>query len=368
MSISLAEINVNHGGDYLAEFAAANELDKPAFEILSPDELFSRPPRQMLIDGLLAVGDIAMAVGEAGGGKTIVAHDMAACCISGRRFADYFDVLEPLRVHYATGEGQGGLSIRLQAAFARHGITPHEQRNLSISLTTPQLFKPSGNGAAEFVDSYRSQRGDKLDLLILDTWHNSIVGGNENESKDIGVIFENARHIRNMLGCSILLIHHVNKAGLLRGSTSIPGALDMIAEVKKIGQRHSLRCLKMKDGKEFPDMAFSLIAKGESVVPFWEGKMDGDGDTRSGKTNEDISAIVALLKENPGFRFDAKRISEAIGQSQSYTDKLLKIARDKAGIRRELLDSAKGSSSRNPWMYAWLPDDGVVKEADGMDW
>jgi hypothetical protein len=150
----------------------------------------------------------------------------------------------------------------------------------------------------------------------------------------------------------------------------------MIAEVKKIGQRHSLRCVKMKDGKEFPDMAFSLIAKGESVVPFWEGKMDGDGDTRSGKTNEDISAIVALLSSHQGKKFTAKSISEYIGQAANYTDKLLKIAIGKAGVKCELLKPDAQNSSRNPWVYFlaegesqdWTPDDGVVKEADGMDW
>ena len=66
------------------------------FTFLSADELFSRPPRKMLIDGLLGVNELSMLYSESGAGKTFVTVDLIASAILGERFADEFDIAQPL--------------------------------------------------------------------------------------------------------------------------------------------------------------------------------------------------------------------------------------------------------------------------------
>lgn len=371
MSISLAEINVNHGGDYLAEFVAENELDKPAFVALKPRDLRNRPKRRELIAGMMYANSLNMMFAEAGVGKTVVALDMTACLISGQTFAGEFPIYEPLHVVYACGEGIDGISARLDAIFEARGVLPADEDRLTIFDSVPQLFKPAGNGAAELVRDIQAQ-GVAADLLIIDTFHSATYGSDENGTKDAGVNLAALKHIQSQLNCAVLVIHHTSKAGELeRGNTAYRGASDNMYRIGRAGTQLVLQSSKAKDMAPFPEQAFSLIAKRESVIPLWHGKAERKA---GGNKKADIAKIVFTLAENPGIRLTAKSISEAIGQSASYTNELLQDARESAGVKRELLDSAKDSSNRNPWVYFieseaqdWVAEDGI-KPPDGMDW
>lgn len=330
MSISLPEINVNHSGDYLAEFVAENELDKPTFRLLKPSELFSLPPRRMLIDGLLAERDLAIPYSEPGLGKTAVVIDLISCAISGQTFAGEFDIPSPLTVLYCAGEGGDGLPARLKAAFARHNITAAEEDRLVISTSVPQLFAPHGDGMAQLIDDYKATHGDKLDILVIDTLHSASYSANENSSQDAGVILREVKLAQAALGCAVILVHHSGKGGNgERGSTAFRGAADGVWEIAKDGKRLVFRCSKAKDLAPFPDLSFSLIAKCESVIPLWHGKasqMKSDGKSWQRK-------VIDYLTENTGWK-QANVIAEGIGSDSKYIFSVLETMCKTGEIQR----------------------------------
>ena len=272
----------------------------------------------MLIDGLLGVNELSMLYSESGAGKTFVTVDLIASAILGERFADEFDIAQPLTVCYAAGEGTGALAERFKAAFAAHGITNSDK--LTIALEVPQLFSPSGNGMAEFVRDYKAARGDNLDLLILDTLHSATYGANENSAQDAGAILKAVKYAQSQLNCAVLLVHHAGKGGNgERGSTAFRGAMDVILEIVRLGGKSILKCSKIKDGTPFTDIAFSLAAKEDSARVFWEGK----SEVSQGKSRQSRQAqIIAWLTDYPGWH-QASAIATGIGLESKSIYELL---------------------------------------------
>ena len=313
------------------------------FTFLSPDELFARPPREMLIDGLLGVGELAMLYSESGAGKTFVVGDLSGSAITGGRFADEFDIPRPLTVCYAAGEGTGGLAERFKAVFSTHGITPAQAGNMTVALEVPQLFAPSGNGMAEFVRDYKVARGDNLDLLIVDTLHSATYGSNENSAQDAGAILKAVKYAQSQLSCAVLLVHHAGKGGNgERGSTAFRGAMDVIMEIVRLGGKSVLKCSKIKDGTPFTDIAFSLVAKEDSARVFWEGRIDAS-QGKSGKFKQE--QIIEWLTDNPG-KHTANQIANGLGAKGTSIYELLEKLRRAGDIERH--------GSKIPYSFAMI--------------
>lgn len=322
----------------------------PFFKFLSPGELFNLPPRQMLIDQLLGVGELAMIYGESGKGKTFVTIDMLVSAITAKHFANEFEIWEPLNVAYCAGEGTGALAERFKAAFAYHGIT--ESDRLTIALDVPQLFAPSGNGMAEFVRDYKAARADKLDLLIVDTLHSATYGANENATLDTGVVLRAIKYAQKELGCAVLLVHHANKAGTgERGSTAYRGAMDVILEIAGSGDGQVMKCSKMKDGVQFKPIAFSLIQKEDSARVSWDGFAAENTGAKSGAKAQDKQALIDAIAQCGASGIESNALVQAIGKPKNHTYNLLAELVTSGACARQLRDKSKDWSNRNPWVY-----------------
>jgi hypothetical protein len=76
--------------------------------------------------------------------------------------------------------------------------------------------------------------GQPVKLIIIDTLSETAIGLKENLQEDMSLYFGAAKRFKAELGAAPLLIHHKNKAGTgMRGSTVIPGVLDMAIEVNR---------------------------------------------------------------------------------------------------------------------------------------
>lgn len=68
-------------------------------------------------------------------------------------------------------------------------------------------------------------------LLIIDAL-TDVMCGDENSKKDTQPLFTNLRKVAESNNCAIVIIHHANKQGKLRGSTAITGAVDLMIKVE----------------------------------------------------------------------------------------------------------------------------------------
>jgi hypothetical protein len=73
----------------------------------------------------------------------------------------------------------------------------------------------------------------KIHYIVIDTLARSMAGDNENDTNDMNLFMDAAERLASELDCGILFIHHVNKQGIMRGSTIIEGVLESTIKVTK---------------------------------------------------------------------------------------------------------------------------------------
>ena len=355
--------------------AAAPDPDTQADEIVTPaifwgarlftvGEFLERPPKQWLVDKVLGVQDFGLLYGESGHGKTHIGLDFAYTCATGGTFADTFAVARPLTVAYASGEGLGGLTDRLRAVSSYYG-TPDVPLYLFSDI--PQLFAAYGeNGAIPFVSAWQdlAKTGRvpaQLDVLILDTLHNSTAGADENSAKDAGITQAALRLLRDELGCAVLLLHHANKSGASeRGSTALRASCDTVLRAQKTGHSYTLACEKLKDAEAWPALSFDLVAVNNctSVRVFWQGQAETPAQNGRSKLE---ARIMAHLDNQAGKRYTADEVAKAIKEdSRTVVQNTLKALRQSAAVLSDREDrKTKDGKTRSVFVY-W-------REANGQN-
>lgn len=315
---------------------------------LSLAELRRQPPKQWLIDGIFGAGDLGMVYGAPGTGKTFVVIDLAISAALGAKFANRFDVERRLNVAYCAGEGLGGISQRFESACEYHGISDDDLPNFYFWGEAPQLSSKVGAGVS-LAELAAEWDGAPLDLLIVDTLHSATIGTDENSAQDMGRVLEGIKAAQKILGCTVLLVHHTNKAGTgERGSSALRGAMDFMLEVRQNGSGSIMSCEKLKDGATWSQQPFSLVEKAESVRVFWHEPTD---ETEPSARDTDIDAFLTEMRRYAGKHFEVRSLAEIIAKTDAYARRLLSSMVENGTCLRTLRDADKAPSNRNPWVY-----------------
>lgn len=348
----------------------------PVFRSQSFAELVALPPKSWLIETVLGPGDLGMIYGPPGSGKSFLVIDAIFAACRGAQWALRFAIPRPLRVAYCAGEGLGGLPQRFVAAAHQHGVD--DLPNFTFFACAPQLFTPArepqhapAETMRQFVHEWQQRTtpdtgpdagtAPALDILIIDTLHSATAGADENSAQDMGRVLAAGKAAARTLGCAVILVHHSNKAGTgERGSSALRGAMDFMLEVKPAAGRFVMSCEKLKDAPAWPPQTFSLVALGDSARVWWDEP--GAPASAAGKQQQDIDAILALLQAQPGLRYTATALAEAIGLGGSkQIFRLLPKAMQHGAalstgqLRAGLKDAARDGGPHNPRMYWWEP-------------
>jgi hypothetical protein len=111
-------------------------------------------------------------------------------------------------------------------------------------------------------------------LVIVDTLHRAMPGGDENAAKEMGIVITNGALIQRLLRCTLMPVHHSGKdfERGMRGSTGLPGASDTILRMTRDedGNRALLLVEKQKDGEDGQE--HHLISQGIVLPPGPNGK------------------------------------------------------------------------------------------------
>ena len=101
--------------------------------------------------------------------------------------------------------------------------------------------------------------GQPVGLIIVDTLARAMAGDDENSAKDImHFVDHRAGVIAKETGAAVLTVAHTNKLGTLRGSLTLPGAVDVVLKVDRQGDARTLIGEKVKDGDDLPLFDFTL--------------------------------------------------------------------------------------------------------------
>jgi hypothetical protein len=191
--------------------------DASRFRGLSLEELEARPEPEWIVYRVLAEDCIAMLEGPTASLKTFVALGFSYSIATG---ADWLGrPVRQGRVLYLLGEGARGLPRRARAWQIVNLGGPRQVDELKFVVDQmPQMWR--GDAEAVLVSNPGPWR-----LIVVDTLARSMVGGDENSQKDMGLLVAGCEELRRATGACVCLLHHLNAAGNSRGSTALPAGI-----------------------------------------------------------------------------------------------------------------------------------------------
>ncbi len=225
-------------------------------------ELLVRPGQGQLVKSNTLIRNILPEVGvgvvwgEPGSFKSFIVLDMALSVVHGLPWHGH--PATQGRVWLISGEGQGGLDVRLRAWHKLKGMDmPDDDSFLytprGLTLNADGKPSPETQALIELIEE-----GNIPDMILVDTVARSMTG-DENSAQDMGSYIAAVDAIRDAVTtaggrCCIVLVHHSRKDGnSYRGSSALKGAVDFEYEVSR-GEGDDLPvimiCHKQKDMEE----------------------------------------------------------------------------------------------------------------------
>lgn len=262
------------------------DRDKPVRIIHSAGKtLDPQQPMDWCVDGLFTRPSLNLLVGDPGSKKTFLALDLAACVALGKPWLDRQISVSPvLIIDEETGFPR--LSARLHGVLHAHKAPPDVPLHF-ISLAGFDLRKDEE--AEELTEHAQSVSAG---LIIIDALADVMRGGDENSVLSVAPVFFHLRRLTEACNAAVIVLHHTNKHGLFRGSTSISAAVDLMLSVESEANDSLIHLRTVKARDVFPD-SFSARAHFEENR-FW---LTSTEDQPS-KLNPTAVAILDYLSEN----------------------------------------------------------------------
>jgi hypothetical protein len=152
--------------------------------------------------------------GKPGSGKTFIALD----------FVNRVSLAHPDNaVVFTAGEGVSGLRPR-QMAWEQH--YKQHVSNLHVYDEALPLLNPDS------IEEFKFWAYDINPIfIVIDTLARAMLGENENDTAVMGKFIAQCDILMRDLDCGILLVHHTNRMGYLRGSIALDGGADSMLKI-----------------------------------------------------------------------------------------------------------------------------------------
>jgi AAA domain len=273
------------------DVATAPGEDKPArFQFLTDIEVESMPPPSWLVQHYLESGQLSVVFGNYGSFKSFIVLDWAMCIATGQAWLGKYAV-DQGPVVYVAGEGIGGMGRRTRAWKKAHGF--EGSANIFLIGDAPQLLHPG-----DVVDLMARLRTlpEAPRLLVLDTLARSMVGGEENSSKDMGIAVAAADLLRKEFGCHVLIVHH-SPTGVkkTRGSNALPGAVNNMVLIERDEdnrERVIVRVDKQKEAREVDPLHLRA-----EVIPLSDDPEDTSLAMMAEQDRTRLHGMIAVVQE-----------------------------------------------------------------------
>lgn len=214
-------------------------IDK--FEFRKPSDEVQKDPPEELIPGFIDQGLIILAA-KPTAGKTFLAIKIGVHVATGEPWRGR-DVTQGM-VLYCLGEGTAFFSHRVTTAcddllVSAEGM-PFYTLPHSLNLMSGKGGKPSDDVVTliEKIKELEAKCKHQCRLVVFDTLSRYMPAGDENNQEDASALINGCEHIRDNIGCSIMLLHHMRKDQKeVRGSTVLTGAVDQVVLNKMWGEK-----------------------------------------------------------------------------------------------------------------------------------
>lgn len=232
---------------------------RAAYQFKKKDDLRSIPPMRWKVKRILPESGLAVVYGRPGVGKSFLLLDLACAVASGQTWFGYKTVASP--VIYLCLEGAAGFASRIRAWEVGHKRELPE--NLYL-LDAPFNFLNTQDVGAliRAVDALCKTIPEGLGtpLVIVDTLNRAMVGGDENSSRDMSLLWQACGHLTAATGGLVILNHHPGKDAERgpRGHSSVTATVDASIVVTEAKGLRSWKSDKVKDGPKAQPVGFEL--------------------------------------------------------------------------------------------------------------
>jgi hypothetical protein len=205
------------------------------------------PPVEWIVPGEIPARGLTVVYGPSGVGKSFYIIDIA------------LKIAQEHPVVYMALEGEGGVPSRIDAWCKHHN---KDVGKLILSLGTVSFF--DDNDLSDFLTG--CQRVEPV-MVIVDTLARSMVGADENSTRDMNKYTAQCSKIMATLGVAVVLVHHTGKTGdAERGSSVLRGACDSMIALVDDDEFVQVKCSKTKDAKPFPTRDMMLLPVDVGVI------------------------------------------------------------------------------------------------------
>jgi hypothetical protein len=244
------------------------------------------------------------------------------------------------RIAYVAAEGVAGFGNRL-AAYSKFHAIPLAEVPVFVRGGALMLNE-SAIGIMESVNAL----GD-VGIVVIDTLAAVTPGANENTSEDMGEAIKSANLITEGTGASVILIHHANKQGEMRGWSGLLAAADNTIRVEH-EEATGLRAAhveKQKEGRSDGKYGYRL-----RVV---ELGSDEDGDTITScavEPCEETAPNTRTEKKERKSRSGDFQTSKNFRKARAYMatlEALIEASPDNQITMKEAIEGIQGDATHN---------------------
>lgn len=318
------------------------------WQIIHAADLKNMPTVSWLVPGEIPEFGLTMLVGTSGVGKSFVALDYA------------LNIAQHEPVVYIAAEGQAGYRKRV-AAWCKH--YKKTEGKLYFCMGAVSMFDQ--NDLQMFLNEIRPL---KPKLVIVDTVARSMIGGDENNTRDMGLFVNACESLQHELTCSVLVIHHVGKNGVERGNSSLRAACDTIIRLNKDDDLIVVESDKTKDEIPFPTRYLKMLPvliddDNSSVVMIKADKVKQGKDDPltsnqekvlltlsefiTGATPTDISEITRI-ERGPVSKILSRLVKRGYASQESYREPYVITPEGQLALENKLSDSTRFQSDSIP--------------------
>jgi hypothetical protein len=205
-------------------------------------------------------------------------------------------------------------------------------------------------------------RKERPSLVMIDSLTACLAGMNVDLAKSsAGDAIYGLRDMANTYRCSIVILHHLNKSGGLRDSTSF---VDNVSEVVKLTRSESfdpneftLEWLKSRSG-----LTGKHVLKRDSLNYGWHyaGPLGG--------SLEELNQVVNVVNMRKTERFNKHQVASLCGSfDTSSTGKMLEVARRQGLITSSFVNGPNGEKTRAYHSWDYQEPDFSVEDAEDED-
>lgn len=241
------------------------------------EALRPQPPMEWIAEEFIAPETLVQLVGASGSAKTYLAMDLAVCVALGKEWAGFRT--KQTKVLFIDEEsGIRRFKRRLAEVIRARG----GDETIPLSFITLARFNLRDPQDLALLQSKVEETG--AGLVILDALIDVIPGADENASKDMQPVLQALSDMSKATGAAFLVIHHTNKAGGYRGSSAMPGVVDLMILMTKEAKspRIFLKSEKTRDIEPF-EFWIEVHFEGEQV---WFSRIETGTPEPSGPAGE----------------------------------------------------------------------------------